>query len=300
VSDPVVFMGSKAAGLSLCEAVCGLLPGRLSAILCPEDTGDPRSVLPAFRALAERHDVPLELVATRDATLRCLDRYRARVALVHGWYQIIPVSIPCMFYGFHYSPLPRYRGNAPLVWQIINGEQSIGVSLFRFSEGMDEGPIVGQATASLGPDETIADALDKANALALALTRDHLTALVSGVAQLYPQPEEEPSYCGQRHPEDGRIDWRGSAKRVHDFIRAQTHPYPGAYTYLNDEVLRVWRSSVEPRRFYGVPGSVVEVSRSWVVVACGEGAVRLLVVQREGCSESVAPEVLRSLKVRLG
>lgn len=300
MSHAVVFMGSKAAGLLLCETLCDLLPGRLSAILCPDDTADARSALDSFRSLAERHAIPLQVVATRADTLRWLEHYEARVAFVHGWYQIIPVNGPCEFYGFHYSPLPKYRGNAPLVWQIINGESSIGVSFFRFSDGMDEGDLVGQMTAPLDPDETIADALEKANELMLVLARRHAQAVADGVVQLYPQPDDEPSYCGLRLPEDGLIDWRAGADQVHDFIRAQTHPYPGAFTRLNDgTVLRVWRSAREPRRFYGVPGSVVEVGEDWVVVACGDGAVRLLEVQKASAQVELASRVLKSLKTRL-
>lgn len=298
--DAVVFMGSKAAGLLLCETVCQLFPGNLAAIICPDDSQDARSVLPGFRSLAERHGVPLKVVATRADTLRWLDYYQARLAFVHGWYQIIPVDGPCDFYGFHYSSLPQYRGNAPLVWQIINGEPAIGVSFFRFSERMDEGLLVGQASVALDSDETIGDALEKANALMLELAARYMPEVVGGVVKLYPQPNEDASYCGLRRPEDGLIDWRASAERVHDFIRAQTHPYPGAYTQVEGGgVLRVWRCALEPRRFYGVPGSVVEVSAEWVVVACGEGAVRLLIIALDGAAEVSAPQVLRSLKTRL-
>lgn len=300
MTDAIVFLGSKAAGLLLCETICQMLCGSLAAIICPDDSQDARSALPEFRSMAERHGVPLHVVATRADTLRCLDHYQARLAFVHGWYQILPVDGPCAFYGFHYSPLPKYRGNAPLVWQIINGEPVIGVSFFRFSEGMDEGLLVGQANVELAADETIGDALGKANALMLELAVRYVPLVVSGVAKLYAQTDDEASYCGLRRPEDGRIDWRTPAKRVHDFIRAQTHPYPGAYTQVEGGgVLRVWRCALEPRRFYGAPGSVVEVSADWVVVACGEGAVRLLSVALDCAAEVLAPQVLKSLRTRL-
>ncbi|MFI8383575.1 methionyl-tRNA formyltransferase [Pseudomonas sp. NPDC079086] len=300
MTDAVVFMGSKAAGFLLCEAICQMLHGDLAAIICPDDSQDARSALPGFRSLAERYSVPLQVVATRADTLHWLDHYQARLAFVHGWYQIIPVDGPCHFYGFHYSSLPKYRGNAPLVWQIINGEPAIGVSFFRFSEGMDEGLLVGQASVELGPDETIGDALGKANRLMLEISARHIPEIVGGVAKLYPQINDEASYCGLRRPEDGLIDWRASAERVHDFIRAQTHPYPGAYTQVQGGgVLRVWSCAREPRRFYGAPGSVVEVSAEWVVVACGDGAVRLLIVSLDGAAEASAPQVLKSLKTRL-
>lgn len=300
-TGPVLFMGSKDAGLLLCEALCRLLPsGKLAAILCPDDTSDPRSRLPAFRQLAERFGIPLHVTGTKADSLQWIAYYDATIAIVHGWYQIIPVDGLCAFYGFHYSPLPKYRGNAPLVWQIINGETQIGVSFFRFSEGMDEGGLVSQAVAPLAENETIADALDKANALMMDLATRYVPALVEGEIVLSPQPDMEPSYCGLRLPEDGRVDWRQPAKRVHDFIRAQSRPYPGAFTVASDGTrIRLWSSSIDSRAIYGVPGSVIDIGESDVTVACGEGGVRLHFVGMEDCSiNTKAAEVIRSLRTR--
>nr|WP_314566433.1 formyltransferase family protein [uncultured Pseudomonas sp.] len=294
-------MGSKDAGLQLCEALCGLLPpGKLAAILCPDDTGDPRSRLRAFRQLAERFGIPLHVTGTKADSQQWIAYYDARIAFVHGWYQIIPVDGRCAFYGFHYSPLPKYRGNAPLVWQIINGETQIGVSFFRFSEGMDEGRLVGQAMTPLTEEETIADALDKANTMMMDLAARYVPALVEGEIVLSPQPDLEPSYCGLRLPEDGRVDWRQPAKRVHDFIRAQSRPYPGAFTVASDGArIRLWSSSIDLRTVYGVPGSVIDVGESDVTVACSVGAVRLQFVSGEDTSINVkAAEVIRSLRTR--
>lgn len=300
MSNAVVFMGSKAAGLLLCETICELLRGRIAAILCPDDTADARSVLASFHSLAERYSIPLQVVATRAETMRWLGHYDAGVAFVHGWYQILPVDGLCEFYGFHYSPLPRYRGNAPLVWQIINGEKEIGVSFFRFSDGMDEGPLVAQAITPLAESENIADALNKMNGLMLRLARRYIPSLISGEIILRPQPNIEPSYCGVRTPLDGRIDWYRSAKKVHDFIRAQSRPYPGAFTYDADgHLFRVWSSSVDRRRIYGVPGSIIDIRQGEVSVACGEGGVVLHSVSIEPAAvEKNAAELIRSIKTR--
>lgn len=300
---PIAFMGSKAAGLALCQLLCSRLPtGSLKLILCPDDRQDARSVLPDFEALARQHDIPLRLVSSRTETLEALDEASPRFVLVHGWYQVIPVDQPGRdFLGFHYSPLPRYRGNAPLVWQILQGESELGISCFRFTAGMDEGELLAQRRFAFTADETIADALRKSNAMMLEIAEMILPMLLAGQLKLYPQPDEPPSYCGLRTPEDGRIDWHKSASVVHDFIRAQSQPYPGAYTVLPDgRRVQCWRASVEPRRFYGVPGAVVEVAADWVVIACGEGAIRLLLAGLEGGAPEVPGRELRSLRVRLG
>jgi methionyl-tRNA formyltransferase len=304
VERSLVFLGSKAAGLRACRALAELLPeGALEAIVCPDDRADPRSVYEEFDALAKERGIPIYVVPNRRETMALLDRLEPETAIVHGWYQILDVdALPgTTFLGFHYSPLPRYRGSAPLVWQIIRGESEIGVSFFELTAEMDAGRLAAQEAAPIGPDETVADALDRADALALDMLRTFVPAWVAGTLELRPQPDEEPSYCGLRAPDDGRIDWSWPGKRIHDFVRAQTRPYPGAFTTLPDgRRLTVYRSEREPRLFMGTPGAVVEIGERHVVVAAGEGAVRLVQVEVEGEAECPAVEILRSLKTRLG
>lgn len=304
MSRSLVFLGSKAAGLGACRTLAGLLPaGALTAIICPDDRADPRSALAGFEALANERRLPLRIAATRRETMALIGQLAPDTAIVHGWYQILPVAeMPeTRFLGFHYSPLPLYRGNAPLVWQIIQGEPEIGVSFFELTAEMDAGRLVDREAVPLGPDETIADALAKADEIVGRMLRDFAPVWAAGGPALRPQPDQEPSYCGLRVPEDGRIDWSWDAARIHDFVRAQTRPYPGAFTSLFDgSRLRVWRSARESRCFMGAPGAVVEIGKEHVVITAGEGAVRLIEVQAEGENPAPAAGLLRSLKTRLG
>lgn len=304
IGRSLVFLGSKAAGLSACRTLHRLLPeGALAAIICPDDRNDARSAFPGFEAFAGESGVPLHLAANRRETMDLLGRYEPDTVIVHGWYQILPVEQrpDTLFLGFHYSPLPRYRGNAPLVWQIIDGQSEIGVSFFELTAEMDAGRIVARQIVPLSPAETIAEALAKADALAAHMLEAFAPAWVAGALDLSPQPDEEPSYCGLRLPEDGEIDWRWDGSRIHDFIRAQTRPYPGAFTSLPDgRTLRLWQSQREDRRFMGAPGAIVEIGKEHVVVAAGAGAVRLIQVEVEGEAAAPAADVLRSLRIRLG
>jgi methionyl-tRNA formyltransferase len=304
VGRSLVFLGSKAAGLAACRTLHRLLPkGALASIICPDDRSDDRCALSGFEAFAGESGIPLHLAANRRETMDLLGRYQPDTAIVHGWYQILPVEQrpETLFLGFHYSPLPRYRGNAPLVWQIISGESDIGVSFFELTAEMDAGRLVDRQTAPFGPEETIAEALARADALAEHMLEAFTPAWAAGKLDLSPQPDEEPSYCGLRLPEDGEIDWRWEGRRIHDFIRAQTRPYPGAFASLRDgRRLRVWRSQREDRRFMGAAGAIVEIGKEHVVVAAGAGAVRLLEVEVEGEAAAPAADVLRSLQTRLG
>jgi methionyl-tRNA formyltransferase len=299
----IIFLGSKDAGLSVCKTLIEKLPkGVLRAIVCPDDSADQRSATTKFIALAESNAIPLYVVKNVIEIKKLVNSINPAVALVHGWYQIIPVEelMNTIFLGFHYSPLPKYRGNAPLVWQIINGETELGVSFFQFAAGMDEGDLVAQDCFTLSRGESIADALLKAGDIVHRMLVDFLTDWPNKPLRLTKQPCEIPSYCGLRLPEDGRINWHSNADKVHDFIRAQSKPYPGAFTLLPDgRKLTVWKSTEEGRCFFGVPGSVVELSKNDVIVACGSGAIRLQRITVEGGVEETPKNVIKSLKIRL-
>ncbi len=298
----LLFLGSKEAGLVALRRLLGLFPPRtVPAIVCPEDRTDDRSAHDGFSVLAKEHDIPLHIVSTVKETSDIIARYAPHTVLVHGWYRMIPVrQFPSIeFLGFHYSPLPRYRGSAPLVWQIINGEVRLGVSFFLLAEGMDDGYLVDQSMFDLLLDEDISDALRKANGQVAAMLDRFAPKWLEGSVAKYPQPNQVPTYCGVRIPEDGRINWQQSAQVVHNFIRAQARPYPGAYTLMtNDEVLRIWRAAVDSREFFGVPGSLVEVLSDSIVVACGFGAIKISIADMSSDVPIRLHSILRSLKVR--
>jgi methionyl-tRNA formyltransferase len=299
----LLFLGSKKAGLLALRRVLERLPGGcVQAILCPDDRADGRNVYEGFQSLANEYGLALHLVQSAKETTELVRRYQPQTALVHGWYRMIPVAeFPSVdFLGFHFSPLPRYRGSAPLVWQIINGERQLGVSFFQLSEGMDDGELVDQRFFDLAVHENIADALEKANRLVLAMLDDFLPQWLAGKVQRRPQKQEPASYCGMRTPEDGLINWRAKADAVHNFIRAQARPYPGAFSRLADgRVVRFWKSEIESRTFYGVPGAVVDVAADGITVACGGGALRIRHLEVDGEPDTPAG-TLRSLKARFG
>jgi methionyl-tRNA formyltransferase len=299
----LVFLGSKESGFKALHALLAHLPpGTIKAVICPNDAADERSFLERFRTLAAANGIPFHLSLRKDDAIALIEQYDAQVAMVHGWYQMLAVErIPdVLCLGFHYSPLPEFRGNAPLVWQIIEGRSEVGVSFFRLTPGMDDGDLVDQRNVPLGADETIGDALRKIDLVVDEMIKQFASVWPQGEVQLRPQPDRPPSYCGLRVPEDGRIDWRWDASAIHDFVRAQARPYPGAFTMLPDGTkLTIWASHLETRTFFGVPGAVASIEAAAVVVSAGKGALRLTRVQREGESDVPASEVLTSLRLRL-
>jgi methionyl-tRNA formyltransferase len=298
---PLLFLGSKPLGLRLMEELAAQAQGRLAAVATCDDTADDRGCLPAFRAAAAARALPFEILAPK-AVSAWIERWRPYAVLVCGWYWKIPAAALAMtpggVLGLHASLLPRYRGNAPLVWALLNGENEAGVSLFRMEEGMDTGDLLAQERFPLGPDETIADALAKAETASLAALREALPGLLAGQPRFRPQAPEGVSVFPKRSPADGRLDWNAPAPSVHNAIRAQTRPYPGAFAFLGDRKMIVWSSARErasgdqSEALAGDPGRVLEAGPGGALVACGQGMVRLKEIQFEGEAPADAGERL--------
>ena len=217
------YLASKSLGLKLLKSVD--LEGAL--ILHPDDSDDCRSIMPEFEKLGAR------IVSNRAEAAEALREFRPDIALVCGWYWLISEEIrtlaPRGFFGIHNSLLPKYRGGAPLVWAIIHGEEEVGSTLFRLDSGIDDGPIAHQVRLKFPRTATIADAIATIEAEWAAVFPSLWSRLCEGTLALRPQ-QGEPSRFPNRKPAEGLIDWTLPAARVHDFIRAQSAPYPGAFS----------------------------------------------------------------------
>ncbi len=299
-----VYLGSKSFGLTVLKALCSAeVPVRWH-VICPDDQDDPRCALDGFQTFVA--EARLELTVTPSVMMAndLLRKLSPDVLMACGWYGILPTdiveSVPQGCFGLHNSLLPKYRGWAPLVWSIINGDEYIGASVFKFTSEMDDGDLLHQVRVNLACDDTIADALRK---IETEVERD-LPAVwsdyLAGKIKLTVQDHDQASYCGRRVEADGRIDWTQSARDIHNFIRAQAPPYPGAFTYDNaDTRITIFASAIDSRVYLGTPGQVLEVSGDGVVVACGQSSaikVSSLLVAGEVVP---APTVLKSTLQRL-
>lgn len=201
------------------------------------------------------------------AYLEYLEKWKPDLVLALGWYYMVPKKVreyvPMGIAGIHASLLPKYRGGAPLNWAIINGEDEAGVSLFYLEEGVDEGDIIAQEKVPILLEDDINTVYAKATALSINLLRTTLPRLAAGNDPRSTQDHSRATYVPQRAPADGLLKWDDkTAKQAHDFIRAQTSPYPGAFSFYNGKVVKLWKSSLVekqpllPEGNYG-PGTIV-------------------------------------------
>lgn len=208
----------------------------------------------SFQDLAEAFSIP-QLTFQRkfdEAILQTLRQWQPQLLVVIGWYHLIPASVralaPLGAVGVHWSLLPKYRGGSPLVWAMLQGEAETGASLFYLEDKVDTGRIVAQDAVAIGADDDVRQMIAKLNLLSGRLVVEHLPRVLQGTASSWPQDEAAATYFRPRGPADGEIDWRWPAQRLYDFIRAQTLPYPCAFTFHCGQRVRLVKATLSPRR----------------------------------------------------
>ncbi|MCC3701377.1 bifunctional UDP-4-amino-4-deoxy-L-arabinose formyltransferase/UDP-glucuronic acid oxidase ArnA [Rouxiella badensis] len=182
-------------------------------------------------------------------------------------------------FNLHGSLLPRYRGRAPVNWALVNGETETGVTLHKMVKRPDAGDIVAQQAVAIDPQDTALTLHAKVREAAQSVLQKTLPSMLAGNITLTPQDESQASYFGRRSAADGEIHWHKSATQINNLIRAVTEPYPGAFTYLGQRKLVIWRARVLEQAHDKQPGTVL--SADPLVIACGEGALEIIAGQNE-------------------
>ena len=240
----------------------------------------------------------LQPARARDqAFLEQLRQLAPDLIVVAAYGQLLPqtlLDLPrfgCL--NVHTSLLPKYRGAAPIQWAILNGDPETGVTIMKMDAGLDTGPIVSQVHTPIVEDDNAQTLHDRLAQMGAALLLETIPDYVTGRRQPVAQPAEGASYARKLTKEDGQLDWNLPARTLRNQVRAFT-PWPGAYTTLptlptfplprpqeKPRVLKLWKVEVVPDHS-GPPGLVLAAGRNELVVACGEQALRILELQREG------------------
>lgn len=179
-------------------------------------------------------------------------------------------------FNMHGSLLPKYRGRVPVNWAVLHGESETGATLHEMTARPDAGRIVDQQAVPIGPDDTAAEVFRRVTDAAEKVLSRSIRALVEGNAQLKPNELAKGSYFGGRKPEDGRIDWRKSAREIHNLVRAVAPPYPGAFC----DRLMIFRTRLEERPAPHAQPGPYQDNGQWFAV-CGDGKVLRLLEVRE-------------------
>lgn len=183
--------------------------------------------------------------------------------------------------NLHGSWLPRYRGRVPVNWSVINGETETGATLHHMVEKPDAGDIVDREKVPIAFTDTALDVFTRVTEAAVTIMARSYPLLVAETAPRIPMNLGEGSYFGGRRPADGLIDWSRPAVAIYNLVRGVTHPYPGAFTWLDGKKVVVW--SAWPLDGNAEPGVVV--SEAPLRVGTGEGLLEIRSLQVEGGDE---------------
>ena len=235
-------------------------------------------------------DLGARLIETADVnspeTVAALREADPDLIFVVGWSQLVMdefIGLPRHgVFGMHPTLLPRHRGRAAIPWAILSGLAKTGVTLFQIADGTaDSGPVVGQVEVPIARDETATTLFARVAQAHVELTRELVPQLLARTAPRIPQDPTRASSWPKRAPADGIIDWETRASYLYDWVRAQTRPYPGAFTFLGDEKVIVWGVRPVELADSAPAGTIVDVAAEGPVVACGEGGLVLEEIQTE-------------------
>ncbi|NTW23849.1 MAG: methionyl-tRNA formyltransferase [Lentimicrobium sp.] len=204
-------------------------------------------------------------------------------------------------FNLHASLLPQYRGAAPINHAVINGEVETGVTTFFINSGIDTGKIIMNRNIKIGPDETAGDIHDRLMITGAELVVETVKAIADGSCTVIDQPNnpEDLKPAPRIFREHCQIDWKKSAVDVHNLIRGLS-PYPGAYSNLITEKgpleVKILGSTLPPTIGKTMPGEVLILNNSRMIVSCSEGEVELLEIQASGKKAMKTDEFLRGLR----
>jgi methionyl-tRNA formyltransferase len=303
----IVFMGtpdfavpSLAALLESGEKVIGVVtqpdrPKGRKQILTP----------PAVKEIAEKFKIPVyQPTKIKDpAFLETMKALSPDLIVVVAYGKILPqifLDIPrlgCI--NIHGSLLPKYRGAAPVHWAMIEGEKETGVTTMLLDAGMDTGPMLRKGTILIQPDDTGVTLSHKMSDLGARVLLETIQDIKKKGLQPIPQDSKEATYAPILKKEDGEVNWEESAERIERKGRALTL-WPGMFTYHHKALLKLIKIEIAEGSFKGFPGEVLEVEHGAILVAAGEGAVKISEVQPENGKKMAVSQYLTGHSMRKG
>ena len=306
----IIFMGTaELSGASL-EKLFGDKRYSVLAVVTQPDKpkGRDLKLTPSpVKVLAEKLNLPVlqPLKARDEKFISELRELKPDLIVVVAYGQILPQTIldlpPFGCLNVHTSLLPKYRGAAPIQWAIADGEPETGVTIMKMDAGLDTGAILSMRHTPIWPTDDSQILHDRLAQLGAELLIETISTFVAGKISPQAQPAEGLTYAAKIKKEDGHIDWNLPAQKIWNRLRAFT-PWPGAFTFLKTELkpqlLKIWKVEVVGKS--GIAGTILSADKTGIVVSCGENALRILELQREGGKRLTAEQFLAGFPLKVG
>ncbi|MCR5665448.1 MAG: methionyl-tRNA formyltransferase [Eubacterium sp.] len=238
-----------------------------------------------------------------EESIAYLKSFEPDMIVVVAFGQILPKEILEMpkycCVNVHASLLPKYRGAAPIQWAVINGEKVSGVTTMRMDEGLDTGDMIMTQEVTLADNETGGSLFDRLAGVGADLCVRTLEAIEQGTAVFTPQNHDEATITHMIKKKDGRIDFSKSAVEIERLIRGM-NPWPSAYTYLHNKMLKIWTATVTQGDDTKAPGEIIRVGSDGIEVQTTSGGLLLWDIQLEGKKAMAADAFLRGYQLEAG
>ncbi len=275
----VIFVGAVHEAVPALAAVLGSPAEVAEVITLPADRARATSGFVDLEPLAREHGVRVWRCADLNApeAVQHVRSLQPGLIVVVGWTRLLAaglLAIPsrgCV--GFHASLLPRYRGRAPVNWAILRGEETAGNTMMYLDVEADTGDVIDQRAVPIGPDDTCAMVYARVGEVGADMLRQHLPPLLDGTAPARPQGPADGPPLPKRTPAMGITSWNRPARAVHDWIRALTQPYPGAFTSWEGRKVMLWASAMPRPGRTGPPGQVLALDERGPLVSTADGSV---------------------------
>lgn len=256
------------------------------------------------KILAQKENIPVyqpEKLNTEKAYEE-LKNIGADIFVVVAYGQILSKKIlelpPYGAVNVHASLLPKYRGAAPIHWAVIHGEKETGITTMQMDEGLDTGDMLLQQSIPINEGETTGDLHDRLALLGKTLLLETLNKLEEKSIQPRPQGEDESSYAPKISKALGEIDWKASAREIHNLIRG-LHPFPGAWTHYQGRILKLHEARWIKGDHARAPGTILEASREGILVATGRDLIQITTLQPSGKKSMGVGEFLAGNKIEV-
>lgn len=259
---------------------------------------------PAVKAFALEHNLPVFQPETLkgEAFLDTLKSLDPEVIVVVAYGKILPAYIlDYPKYGcinVHGSILPRWRGAAPIQWSVIAGDEEAGVTTMQMDRGLDTGDMLLVRKTQIGERETAGELFDRLADMGAELLLETLIQAENGSLQPVPQDDDQSCYASMLDKQMAVIDWSRTMREIDCLVRG-LNPWPIALTSLDGNVVKVYAAA--PESGHGEPGEVLKAdTKNGLIVACGDGAVRILELQMVGGKRMDARDYLRGHSIPVG
>jgi methionyl-tRNA formyltransferase len=292
----IIFMGTPDFAIPSIKAILNSRH-KISAIVTAPDKERGRGKKVTFTPVKEfalQHNIPiLQPVKLKDeAFISELKKFNTDLFVVVA-FRILPSEVYNIpeygSFNLHASLLPKFRGAAPIQWAIIKGEKETGVTTFKIEEKVDTGNLYLQEKINIDEEDNFGTLHDKLSQLGADLVVKTIEIIEEGNYVLKQQDGSNASPAPKITKETGLINWNSGAEDIHNLVRGLS-PYPAAYFFYDNKIIKVYRSAVVHENFQ--PGSIHQQGDN-LIVGCGTNSIKILELQLEGKKRMGTPEFLR-------